>query len=59
VDVQDEMVAMYRKRAAELRVVAAAMTEEAARQAMLDVAATYEKLVEQLIVLRSYGTKAE
>ena len=51
-DVQDEMVAMYHKRASELRVVAASMTEDMARQAMLDVAATYEKLVEQLIELR-------
>jgi len=31
------------------------MTEETGRETMLDVAAKYDKLVDQLVVLRSWG----
>ena len=54
-DVGDEIIGIYRKRATELREVAASMSDEAQRKAMLDVALTYEKLADQLIWLRSYG----
>ncbi len=58
-EVDDEILALYRRRASELRVNAAAMTEELPRQAMLDVAATYEKLIEQIRRLHAMRSKLD
>jgi hypothetical protein len=55
-EVDDEIIAIYRKRAKELRGVAATMADAAQRKAMLEVALTYEKLADQLVRLRSYGS---